>query len=595
MLEETLNKALDYTRGNNTYLQCVNKNLEHAALAVRNMESGFRGDIQDLRSDFQSAAVGMYNMGQGIRNDIQDMALGMRNEIRSQTYDILVSQQMLADTFSHGFNAVTNTLNISFNQLGNKIDVLSEEICSKLDQIHDILNNPRLTESRELYRQALTSYKKGFYEEALEDCLGAVEKNKTDFISWYLLGLIYLFGAGKFSNVINLDKAEEALLNAAKYIDPDIGISEEANKFASEVYFNLGLVLLAKSNDFLIENKIEDSNTKLLEAQNATAQAYSLSKENLIAGYEYAKELHFLGKDSESLKLLEELIRKEKNFAIKSVNDKNFESLWGDIEKLIEKLKLEVCNSIREELETSFNKFLSIFDKFYEDKIKCINEEAFAIRDRAKKYALEQKQDCVKEFSSKWDEILTKSVDIENKDYFFVLNLLEYELPSVFNELEEYCHNISELASEKCIEYEIKIEDEWIVECNREEEERKEKERWEQNERWKQEEEHRKQEEKKEKISGLILGAFIGLILGLIALGFSDLVPSPGDWDFFPIGLIHIICAVIGFALSGILGAIVGLIIVFGSLLLLLVFPMVIVIILVIVGAVWGCVARTKS
>ena len=78
MLEETLNKALDYTRGNNTYLQCVNNNLEHAALAVRNMESGLRSDIQDLRSDVQSAAVGMYNMGMGIRNDIQDMTVSGR-------------------------------------------------------------------------------------------------------------------------------------------------------------------------------------------------------------------------------------------------------------------------------------------------------------------------------------------------------------------------------------------------------------------------------------------------------------------------------------------------------------------------------------
>ena len=37
----------------------------------------------------------------------------------------------------------------------------------------------------------------------MEACIEAVEKNKTDTISWYLLGHIYLFGAGKFSNVID--------------------------------------------------------------------------------------------------------------------------------------------------------------------------------------------------------------------------------------------------------------------------------------------------------------------------------------------------------------------------------------------------------
>ena len=440
MIEEMINNALDYYRGGNSYEESVKNQLNAleatgiaTTFAVSNMESSLSNEIrsntdaiQELRSDVQSAAVGMYNMGQGIRNDIQDMALGMRNELRNQTFDILISQQMLANSFTHGFNAVTNTLNISFDQLGNKIDVLSEEISSKLDQIHDILNNPRLTESRELYRQALTSYKKGFYEEALEDCLGAVEKNKTDFISWYLLGLIYLFGAGKFSNVINLDKAEEALVNAAKYIDPDIGISEDANKFASEVYFNLGLARLAKSNDYLLENKIEDSNAKLLESESASKKAYQLSKENLIACYEHAKELHFLGKDNESLKLLEELIHLEKNFAIKALNDKNFESLWTDIEKLIEKLKLDVCEKIRKNFnefrEKSFSELNEIIKIMLSDfqKSSLQNQNLEKLND----FALTQKDETIKIFNGKIERRYFRYKNIEQKDYFSVLNIL---------------------------------------------------------------------------------------------------------------------------------------------------------------------------
>ena len=159
---------------------------------------------------------------------------------------------MLNQTFKQGFNSVNNTINLGLGLVGNKIDVLSEEIYEKLDEIQEIVDNPRLTASRELYRQALISYKKGFYEEALEDCLGAVEKNKTDYISWYLLGLIYLFGAGENGNVINLDKAEEAFANAAKYIKPDIPESDEAQLMASEIFYHLGFTRLAKSNDYLV-------------------------------------------------------------------------------------------------------------------------------------------------------------------------------------------------------------------------------------------------------------------------------------------------------------------------------------------------------
>ena len=549
MLEETLNKALDYTRGNNTYLQCVNNNLEHAALAVRNMESGLRGDIQDLRSDFQSAAVGMYNMGQEIRNDIQastamninaiqGMAMGITSDIRASTYAVVASQNMLNQTFKQGFSSVNNTINLGIGLLGNKIDVLSEEISSKLDEIQEILDNPRLTQSRELYRQSLISYKKGFYEEALEDCLGAVEKNKTDFISWYLLGLIYLFGAGENGNVINLDKAEEAFANAAKYIKPDIPKSNEAHLMASEIFYHLGFTRLAKSNDFLIENKIDESNTKLLEAENASSMAYQLSKENLIAGYEQAKSLHFLGKDDDSLKLLEELIRKEKNFAIKSVNDKNFESLWTDIEKLIERLKLEACQLIRESLDEFINKISSGIDTGHNSIIEKVRKTTLQNKETIINNVIELKKENIDWFNSKKDRKRALYKDIEQKDYFSVLDALT-KLPSIYENIEVFVrnriintNNIVKRQIEEQQNLERKEALERRLREEKEEEERRLREQKLAEERRKQEEENRKiqeeekrikeEEEKRKRIRNakkriilisLLIGGIIGTVL----------------------------------------------------------------------------------
>ena len=368
MIEEMIENAIgEYFRGGSSYEDSVKNQLNAleatgiaTSLAVSNMNSGLAdainsttNELQGLRSDFQSAAVGLYNQGQSIRQDIQTqtnaiqgMAMGLTSAIHESTYEIVASQQMLADSFRHGFNSVNNTLDLGFSLVGNKLDVLSEEISSKLDEIHDILNNPRLTESRELYRQALICYQRKYYEDALKYCKEAVEKNTTDYISWYLLGMIYLFGASKFAYVIDLDKAEESFFNAAKYIDYDIGHSKEANLYASEIYYYLGQARLAKSNDYLIENKIDDSNSKLFEAENASSTAFKLSSNNLLARYEQAKELHFFGKDDESLKLIEELILKEKNFAIKAINDKNFKTLWDKIKKLILKLRDNLANKI---------------------------------------------------------------------------------------------------------------------------------------------------------------------------------------------------------------------------------------------------------
>lgn len=323
-----------------------------------------------------------------LRNSIRDMEYGIRSDIRQSTYAIVASQQMLAQTFQHGFSSVNNTLEIGFDRMSarmadiaDSIDSMSDKICSKLDEIHDIVNNPLLTQSRELYRRALVNFEKGYYEEALEDIKAAVEKNKTDFISWNLLGQIYLFGAGKFSNVINLDEAENAFFNAAKYIDADIGRSKEANKLASEIYYYLGYTRLVKSNDMLVESKVDESNKKLIEAESASGRAYQISKENILAGYEQAKELHFLGKDDEALKIIKAIITAEPTLALKASNDKNFESMWNKIDALIEQLRDEFAEKTREKcreyrmvVETEIKNLKAKIERISYPPVDAVNE-----------------------------------------------------------------------------------------------------------------------------------------------------------------------------------------------------------------------------
>lgn len=509
MLEEMMDNVLDYYRGSGLYEVAVQNQLNYldgneTKQAIDHLGKSIseNTDVANgIRRDIKAAAVGMYNMGQGIRDDIQNMEMGIRNDIRASalmntnaiqemaigirsdiresTYAVVASQEMLANTFKQGFNDVKNVLDLGLSLLGNKIDVLSEEVSSKLDQIQDILNNPRLTESRELYRQALISYRKGFYEEALEDCIGAVEKNKTDFISWYLLGLIYLYGAGENGNVIDINKAEASFFNAAKYIKPDIPKSEEAKLLASEIYYNLGLSRLIKSNDYLIENKIDDSNAKLLEAEKASSISYQLSKENLLAAYEQAKELHFLGKSEDSLKILEELIQIEKNFAIKAINDKNFESMWDKIENLVEKLRKKICQTITEKIESTII--------FYEKKIKDDEEMA---RYRLAKHNGKKN---ISVFLQKKDELQNIYMDIEKKDYFALLSLhdrLQNDLKDFINFTSELIHDTKEDIKKKKERERRKIE----YEQERKEEIKREE------ERKRQEEIRRKQEEEEEKL-----------------------------------------------------------------------------------------------
>ncbi len=516
--EGIADNMLDYFRGGSSYEDAVKKRLNvlgaagiATTVAVSNMKSEVTNainsntnEIQGLRSDIQAAAVGLYNQGQGIRNDIQNMALGVTTAIQESTYAIVASQAILAENFKQGFNAVNNTLDFGFSLVGNKIDVLSEEISSKLDEIHDILNNPRLTESRELYREALRSYQKGYFEEALEDCKGAVEKNKTDFISWYLLGMIYLFGAGKFSNVIDIDKAEESFFNAAKYIDSDLGQSKEANLFASEIYYYLGYTRLVKSNDYLIEGNTNDSNQKLIEAEKASATAYKLSDDNMLAKYEHAKELHFLEKDDEALTILQELILKEKNYAIKALNDKNFESLWDDIKLLIEKMRQESIQIINEGLEDFFKNILYLCEVQIELYTAMIEENPRLNYTRKQKLINELpplREQYIEYVNQYKGEIQQKYAKIENKDYFSLLDLREI----LYTDLENFNNTITlkfktyedMIKNRISVQLEVQEEEEWKrkreIEERREAEEKKRKEE----EKKRKEEEKRREEEEK--------------------------------------------------------------------------------------------------
>lgn len=374
-----------------------------------------------------------------LRYSIRNMEYGIRSDIRASTYAIVASQQMLAETFQDGFDSVNNTLEAGFGMLSSRLSNLEssiteigEKICNKLDEIHDIVNNPLLTQSRELYRRALTNYNKGYFEEALSDCKAAVEKNKTDYISWNLLGQIFLFGAGKFSNVINLDYAEKAFTNAAKYIDSDLGKSDEANQLGSEIYYYLGYTKLLLSNDYLVENKIDDSNQKLAEAENHSSQAYQLYNENILAAYEQAKELHFLEKDDESLAILEEIFKKEPVFAVKASNDKNFESIWNKIDNLIKKLNDEITNKIQERCDEIIFKATEEINSLKKqiENFDCPTKEEFEIARSEKKLKNPQieypsPEKLLRECDAKLISIESEFNSTEKKDYLSLIKTLE--------------------------------------------------------------------------------------------------------------------------------------------------------------------------
>jgi hypothetical protein len=295
------------------------------------------------------------------------MQTGIQTAIHAQTFAVIASQAALARTFQQGFDKVNNTLDMGFSgissQLGSmtaafsigldrvadNLKQMSKDICDRLDAIHDIVNNPLLTQSRELYRRAIVNYNKGFFEEALEDIKTAVEKNKTDYISWFLMGKVYLFGASEFSSVISLDPSIEALTTAAKYISPDIAVSEEAKRMAAEIWFYIGLAKYNKSNDLKFHKQEAEAATALEGALQAFEKSYGYSGAMLEARYNTARCKTLMGNKTGAIEDLEAVIAGDRGYCLKAAADGDFEDI--DIFALIERLKKEMYPKAKAILE----------------------------------------------------------------------------------------------------------------------------------------------------------------------------------------------------------------------------------------------------
>ena len=310
---------------------------------------------------FATAMTGYY-LGtkiDSVNQNIVRMSTGIQNSINQNTYTIAASAEMLKETFDAGFDAINNKLDMGFagvtnaigamsasmtagfNAVSAAIDYWGEKICEKLDAIHDIVNNPLLTASRELYRRAAKNSEKKFYEEALEDIKSAIEKNKTDYISWGLMGKLYLFGISEFSNVVDVPLALEAFKNACKYISPDIDESEEAKKMAAEFYFYLGYANYILSNESRLENKTDDVINYLQESVKANERSFSLSDTMLEAAYNQARSLTLLDKKEEALSILEDVIRTDGLYSIRALGDADLKTIESDVVLLIRNLRDE--------------------------------------------------------------------------------------------------------------------------------------------------------------------------------------------------------------------------------------------------------------
>jgi hypothetical protein len=116
-----------------------------------------------------------------------EFAKEMTGQILGMRTDLVASQAALAQTYQQGFSNVSNQLDHGFsdvsrelgqmtaafsfglnqvshglNAMAHSLNFMSDAVCERLDALHNIANNPLLTQTQELYRERLLITIKAF-------------------------------------------------------------------------------------------------------------------------------------------------------------------------------------------------------------------------------------------------------------------------------------------------------------------------------------------------------------------------------------------------------------------------------------------------
>ena len=145
----------------------------------------------------------------------------------------------LSNTFCNALSGQTAILNNTLSRIGFALSSIDSNIVAigellkqqnsiltttleKLDEIYNTLKHPLEVESKEQFERGIQWMEKGFLTEAAEAFQISIEKNPTNYLSHFYLGVLYLCGKDEDDDVVDFEKSETELKLAIKYSKPDV-------------------------------------------------------------------------------------------------------------------------------------------------------------------------------------------------------------------------------------------------------------------------------------------------------------------------------------------------------------------------------------
>lgn len=297
-----------------------------------------------------------------VKGGQQKAAKSINLSVAKQTRELIASQEALARenirAMDAGFGKVAQATEQGFEQLSWEIQDVSRGISemnatfqwgfgemlnqmtrlnSAVSELVKLATTPIQTEANEYFQNARDALRRGLYPEALEEAEKAIGKHKLEWRYYSLAGTIRLGSIAGDLELIDLHKAEEFFLSAARYAKAD------APEDSARSYMAASWAAYCQG--------------KMGRALGHAEQAISLQPALAEALFQAGKVYMALSEPDNALPLLARAIEVDKCYALKAAADGDFQRYDSELREFLEAMRQEKMRQVRPEIESALKKY----------------------------------------------------------------------------------------------------------------------------------------------------------------------------------------------------------------------------------------------
>lgn len=296
--------------------------------------------------------------------------------ITAQTREIIASREAMSKKFGDGFDAVNGTLERGMADITEAVNESTSAIESlrstfeynlaliieqmqlqsqammgmlqQMEAVHATLKSPTMTQAREFYQIGCDRLQKGLPDKALEAFLEASKRDDANFMTQLMIGKLYLYGVTSDSNVVDLGKAKEHLLAAARYAKAEVPKLPEASRFLGEALLHASIASYAQANDLQLNGNKEEAGRLLRMSVDLVQQAREASPQLSESHYHHAKYMALLGDGRTAAESLEKAVAMDENYCIKADGDRDFRFVRHEINDLFTRMRSQSGDEVHQ-------------------------------------------------------------------------------------------------------------------------------------------------------------------------------------------------------------------------------------------------------